>query len=354
MFILTIYIAAREMFQFTFSPCTYLKGLENYLECTLVVLVMLILFDVCPISYRRTFGSLSILFIAIEIFLLAGSLPFWSFSTHYVMLRTVTYSFLKSLSLYAIILLAFALSFFTLLHEPTEEETDGSKSGDDNGDEDDGDFNKFSNLGLSIMKTLVMSTGEFDVASIDFKANAFSYVVFMMFLFLVTIILLNLLNGLAVSDTQAIKSEAELTNFIRRAQVLARYECVLATSYSTVFKILPFCHEFDTFDETKPIYNIRIKPNDNNQILIPDTNNTNDEVNQTDDNLRPLLCFHRLCCNRCTHMDSKIVKLAFQCLEKTAIEQHEENEREKHNERLTRMEETLETIVDKLNDILNK
>lgn len=94
-------------------------------------------------------------------------------------------------------------------------------------DEDD-EFNKFSNIGVAIMKTVVMSTGEFDVASINFKLNEFSYFVFIVYLFIVSIVLLNLLNGLAVSDTQAIKSKAELTNFIRRSQVLYRYDGVLA------------------------------------------------------------------------------------------------------------------------------
>lgn len=221
--LLTIYIAIREMYQFTFSPWAYLKSLENYMECTLVVLVMLILFDVCSDSWRRTFAATTILLIAIEIFLLAGSLPFWSFCTHFVMLKTVSWSFLKSLMLYAIIWIAFSLSFYTLLHDRTKTTTPKEKT------DDDDDFNSFSNLGLSIMKTLVMSTGEFDVASINFKENAFGYFIFLLFVFFVTIILLNLLNGLAVNDTQVIKSEAELTNFIRRSQVLARYEGVLAT-----------------------------------------------------------------------------------------------------------------------------
>lgn len=230
MFLLTIYIAVREMYQFTFSPCAYLKGLENYLECSLVVLIMLILFDVCSDDWRRIFAAASILLISIEIFLLAGSLPFWSFCTHFVMLKTVTWSFLKSFSLYSIIFLAFALSFFTLLHEPLKEKSTrekGKTTGDDS-DEDEGDFNKFTNLGLSIMKTSVMSTGEFDVASINFKTNAFSYFVFITFLFLVSIVLLSLLQGLAVSDTQNIKSEAELIYFIRRSQVLVRYKTVLS------------------------------------------------------------------------------------------------------------------------------
>lgn len=221
------------MAQFLFNPRMYVTSIENYLECTLIVLVMLILFKVCSESWHRIFAASTILLIAIEIFLLAGSLPFWSFSCHYVMLKTVTLSFLKSLSLYAIILLAFSLSFFTLLHEsPESNETTNVLNNDinenkENNDEDSDDFNKFNSVGLSIMKTLVMSTGEFDVASINFKLNSFSYIIFITYLFIVSIVLLNLLNGLAVSDTQAIKSEAELTNFIRRSQVLARYDGVM-------------------------------------------------------------------------------------------------------------------------------
>lgn len=242
-FVLTVYIAVREVSQFIFSPCVYIKSLENYLECVLVVFVILILFDICEDSWRRTIAATSILLIAIEIFLLAGSLPFWSFSTHYVMLKTVTSSFMKSLSLYAIILLAFSLSFFTLLREPPKSQPAKvspyqqyqqpnrapiAANNNGNGEEDDdSELNKFSNLGLSIMKTLVMSTGEFDAASINFELNPWSYLVFIAFLFLISTVLLNLLNGLAVSDTQVIKSEAELTNYIRRCQVLARYEHAL-------------------------------------------------------------------------------------------------------------------------------
>lgn len=236
--VLTIYIAVREISQFTFSPCVYLRSLENYLECALVVMVLLILFDICSESWRRTVAATSILLIAVEIFLLAGSLPFWSFSTHYVMLKTVTWSFLKSLSLYAIILLAFSLSFFTLLREtPKKNESSGridlrANPDDAKSGEDEEDLNKFSNLGLSIIKTLVMSTGEFEAASIDFGQNAWSYFVFVAFLFIISTVLLNLLNGLAVNDTQIIKSEAELTNFIRRCQVLSRYEKALLDSNS--------------------------------------------------------------------------------------------------------------------------
>lgn len=192
--VLTIYIAARETFQFICSPYVYLKSLENYMELALIILTLLILKgDDFSENVRRTIAATTILLLAVELYLLAGSLPFWSFSTHYVMLKTVSISFLKSFLLYSILLIAFSLAFFTLLRTEPSSSTD-----------DDGNFNKFEDIGRSIMKTLVMSTGEFDAASINFTLNTWSYIIFVIFLFLISTVLFNLLNGLAVSDTQVI------------------------------------------------------------------------------------------------------------------------------------------------------
>lgn len=225
-FILTLYIILREISQFRLSPKMYIRSVENYLECAMIVLVIFVLLDLFYDTVRRTVAATSLLLIGVELFHLAGSLPFFSFSTHYVMLKTVIKSFLKSLSLYAILLLSFALAFFTLLREKpiwVRLNADSDEPSEDN-------LNKFSNLGLSIMKTLVMSTGEFDAADIHFGENAWSYFVFISFLFVISTVMLNLLNGLAVNDIKNIKEEAELTNFIHRCQVLARYENALVDS----------------------------------------------------------------------------------------------------------------------------
>lgn len=200
-FILTIYITLREIFQCVCSPKIYAKSLENYLEIALIVLTLLIIKgEQFSEGTRRTIGATTILLIAVELFLLAGSLPFWSFSTHYVMLKTVSLSFLKSFLLYAIILVAFSLSFFTLLRESGKPKTD--QSNNESSSDDETDLNKFSNIRLSILKTLVMSTGEFEAANINFNSNTTSYIIFLIFLFLISTVLFNLLNGLAVSDTQ--------------------------------------------------------------------------------------------------------------------------------------------------------
>ncbi len=229
--ILTVCLSLRELFQLAFAPKTYLKSVENYLELMLIafVAIILILFNSNPTCERlllndwaRTIAAISILLVAYEIFHLAGSLPCWSCPIHYVMLRTVTKTFLRSLLLYAIILIAFALAFLALLYDPSPSDSS-----------EDETF-KFSNVKSSLFKTLVMSIGEFEAGSIGFDRNPSSYFFFVAFMFIVATVLFNLLNGLAVSDTQVIKSEAELIHNIRRCQVLARYERALLCDNSWI------------------------------------------------------------------------------------------------------------------------
>jgi hypothetical protein len=50
------------------------------------------------------------------------------------------------------------------------------------------------------------------------------YFLFLFFVFMMTIVFMNLLNGLAVSDTQAIKNEAELVTFASRVKLLHHFE----------------------------------------------------------------------------------------------------------------------------------
>lgn len=233
-FLLTSYIIGREIAQFIFSPCNYIKSVDNYIECTLVVLVLLILFDMYSDDTRRAFAASTILLISVEFFLICGSLPLWSFSSYYVMLTRVALSFLKSLALYSIILFSFALAFFTLLHEPPnvnqtyQQDSNDNNNADDDDDDDEPDFNNFPNIGLAIVKTFVMAAGEFDAADIKFSRNSVSTVVFIIFVLLVSIVLLNLLTGLAVSDTAILKEEAEQMDFIRHVQVLALYDTAIS------------------------------------------------------------------------------------------------------------------------------
>nr|CAD7423049.1 unnamed protein product [Timema monikensis] len=146
---------------------------------------------------RQPLAAISILVSWAELVLLIGRHPL--LSTNIEMLKRVSWNFLKFLAWYSILIVAFALSFYTLFRDCNGPVCQNSED------------NFFMDPGMSVFKTVVMLTGEFDASSIPFVSfPGTSHVVFMLFVFLIAIVLFNLLNGLAVSDTQAIKNDAEL------------------------------------------------------------------------------------------------------------------------------------------------
>lgn len=197
--VLLFYICIRELVQLYYSRFAYFKSAGNVVDLGLIGLTVWILSDGAA---QRPIDALVILLMAYELFVLAGSLPYGIYSTHFVMFKTVTLSFLKSFALYAIIIVAFSLSFFTLLHKAEQVTVEANGAPDTTVADDDDDFNRFSNVPSAMIKTLVMLTGEFDAASINFDKNIWNYVYFVTFLFLISTVLFNLLNGLAVTDIQ--------------------------------------------------------------------------------------------------------------------------------------------------------
>lgn len=212
----------RELFQIAVSPKTYFFNPENWLELLLIVLTAIILFQKSPSEdLRKQVSAIVILLAAFELVILIGQHP--KMSTNIVMLRTVSVNFFKFLLWYSILILAFSLSFYTLFQDgSTSEET---VKNDTNEDEEP-DF--FVDPGMSLFKTIVMLTGEFDAGSMNFQVYPItSHIIFMLFVFMIAIILFNLLNGLAVSDTQLIKSNSELVGHIARIEHIAYIESML-------------------------------------------------------------------------------------------------------------------------------
>jgi hypothetical protein len=70
-----------------------------------------------------------------------------------------------------------------------------------------------------------MMIGEFDASDMSFDNG--SYFLFLFFVFMMTIVLMNLLNGLAVSDTQAIKDDAELVACRSKVKLVHHFESVV-------------------------------------------------------------------------------------------------------------------------------
>ena len=78
----------------------------------------------------------------------------------------------------------------------------------------------FGNIGYAFVKTLVMFMGEMDYSDLEFK-HWLGYVIFVLFAFLLIIVLMNILNGLAVSDIQKIKEEVDTYYHISIVETLA-------------------------------------------------------------------------------------------------------------------------------------
>lgn len=207
--LLVICLAAfvtRELFQMIVSPIRYFRSLENWLEISLILVTGTILLSSSSISQNQI-SAIAILLSWAELVLLIGRYP--SLSTYIEMFKTVSWNFLKFLAWYSILILAFALSFYTLFKD--DEEND----------------NVFLNPGNSIFKTIVMLTGEFDASSIPFTNHPVTgHLLFVLFVFLIAIILFNLLNGLAVSDTQAIRSDSQLLGYISIIKLVSYIETI--------------------------------------------------------------------------------------------------------------------------------
>ncbi|XP_043670576.1 transient receptor potential cation channel protein painless-like [Vespula pensylvanica] len=199
-FVALFFLAIREIIQLVSSPCYYISSLENWLEMILIILGSCLLNGAGP-----EVGAVAILVSAWEVVILIGQYP--RMSTGIQMFKTVSWNFMRFLFLYAFLILAFALAFFTLFK--------------DGGDEN------FPDPGHSLFKTIIMLTGEFDANDIPFMSHpVLSRFVFVLFVFLIAIVLFNLLNGLAVSDTADILGKAELIGLISRIRLISYIENV--------------------------------------------------------------------------------------------------------------------------------
>lgn len=288
-----ILLIFRELFQLLVAPTRYLQSLENWMEIVLIFVTALVVGnDAAAESTKQQLSSVAILLSSAELVLLIGQFP--TLSTNIVMLKTVSWNFFKFLLWYCILIIAFALSFYTLFRHEPEDEDQKAPNPNSTGKEEEEEEDFFEDPGRSLFKTIVMLTGEFDAGSIKFSTfPVTSHFIFIVFVFMIPIVLFNLLNGLAVSDTQEIRADAELVGHISRVKLISYFESVLigsAKSYGKpstcwswmpasfsnlniikpkMFCMKPFAKRISLFPHFLPKYRILVKPNQDNKIEIP-------------------------------------------------------------------------------------
>ncbi|XP_076230831.1 transient receptor potential cation channel family member painless [Calliopsis andreniformis] len=209
-------LVIREILQVISSPCHYVSKFDNWLEVILIFFGFWLLYDAqVPVAV------VVILLSAWELVIVIGQHPWMS--TDIEMFKKVSINFMRFLFLYGFLILSFALAFFALFKN------------DDN----------FPDIGHSLFKTIIMLTGEFDANDIPFVSYPIlSRLVFVLFVFLIAIVLFNLLNGLAVSNTADILSKAELVGLITRIQLVTYIENIAIRAPFIHRTHCLLCHSF--------------------------------------------------------------------------------------------------------------
>ncbi|XP_050695709.1 transient receptor potential cation channel subfamily A member 1-like [Eriocheir sinensis] len=209
--ICTSFIAVREVTEFCISWRQYVERFKNWLEISIILLTCTVLFMPMEAALQQSMCAWLVLFSWIELVLVLGQHP--GLSIYITMLSMVTSNFLKFIAMFSSMVVAFIFSFY-LAFQVDENFTTTS-------------FTPYHN---SLLKTLTMATGEIEYKDLPLDAfPVFSHLLFVAFVFLIVLVLMNLLNGLAVSDIHKIQKEAEITSYRSRVELVSIIESGLLT-----------------------------------------------------------------------------------------------------------------------------
>ncbi|XP_071746598.1 transient receptor potential cation channel subfamily A member 1 homolog [Lepeophtheirus salmonis] len=211
--VLLVLLTIREFLQAFVSFRRYIFSVENILEISLVSLS----FYICFTENLKTESSRSICVAALlltwaEMVLLFGRHP--KASTFVTMFKRISQNFILFLTWSISFIIAFALAFYIMLKRPATKEGEQPNP-------------YFTTVERSLLKTITMSlTGEIEFESIEFDLP-FGRIVFLLYVFFIMLVLVNLLNGLAVSDISSIQKEAEIVNHVSRIELISYFESML-------------------------------------------------------------------------------------------------------------------------------
>eukprot|EP00094_Tigriopus_californicus_P006606 TCALIF_06362-PA protein Name:"Similar to trpa-1 Transient receptor potential cation channel subfamily A member 1 homolog (Caenorhabditis elegans)" AED:0.12 eAED:0.12 QI:8/0.6/0.31/0.93/1/1/16/267/1355 len=239
----------KEMFQLAQARLTYI-GVENVLEWACYITAILFVWDFTSChqetglryDWQWQVGAFSITMTWLNLLSNVRKFPF--LGIYVVMFTDVLQTFLKFSIICALFIIAFSLGFHALLIEQEN----------------------FGNVWVAMMKTTVMMIGEFEFDDLFFDNISNSdenkehmvlpyreatFLFFLVFMIIMSIIVMNLLVGLAVDDIKAVQDNAVLQRlamqvtlnldvekilpeFIRR-RFIVRQEVVLPNQNKSIF-----------------------------------------------------------------------------------------------------------------------
>ncbi|XP_011696912.1 PREDICTED: transient receptor potential channel pyrexia-like [Wasmannia auropunctata] len=249
----TCVLAGKEIFQVAHGICPYAKRWENWLQWSVIMATAIILIPLAQ-TWQHHVAALGVLLVWIELMMVVGRFPM--FGIYVQMFTQVSINFFKFLAAYVCLIVGFSLGF-GVLHK---------------------NYKSFGDPLISLLKTVVMMSGELEFEDVFFDENApiqypgTAHLMLLAFVILVTVILTNLMVGLAVSDIQELRRCAGLDRLVRRAELVAHLENMLFSKLldrAPAWRIIRACRRGALL--LHPPYHcaLHIRPNDPREKRLP-------------------------------------------------------------------------------------
>ncbi|CAL8091609.1 unnamed protein product [Orchesella dallaii] len=207
-------MAIKEIFQLVQSPISYIVSSENWGQWLLISSVVITAWSSPELQFELAYWQYPAaacgIFLAWGLMLLqVGRFP--ALGLYVQMLGKVAANFGLFILAYACLLIAFALAFCVLFPEHPP----------------------YSSVALSILKVFTMMVGEVDYEDLFYSPKRVedpivfpitAHLLYGAFVVIVTIVLMNLLVGLAVHDIQGLQKGAKLNRLSRQTALISRLE----------------------------------------------------------------------------------------------------------------------------------
>ncbi|XP_020801629.1 transient receptor potential channel pyrexia isoform X1 [Drosophila serrata] len=259
--ILNLILLGKEVFQMAHGLHGYAKYWENWLQWTIVFGVLLCVSpkilqtgDLLAVPvWQHHVAAVVILLVWLELMMLVGRFPI--FGVYVQMFTKVAVNFGKFLLAYICLLVAFGLSFAVLFN----------------------DYPAFENITWTFLKSITMMSGELEFEDIFYgdyavKFPVTAHIIFLSFVLLVTVILTNLMVGLAVSDIQGLQVSATLDRLVRQAELVSRLESLFFSRLlrSAPTNLIQLCKRSALLRTSRDKLQFTIRPNDPRDNQLPE------------------------------------------------------------------------------------